>query len=390
MNPVKKRKLALIGHTYSLAHNRWKAATLSKYYDVKCYVPELKGKDVLGRSMDEIDSTAEPGEDYETIYLPKAFLKEKTTGFTLKNLSKELSSFAPDVILLENEPWSMLRWQAWVCAKKLPTKPVFVEFTWENLKRTGWKGLFTNNVYRFAARYGDLVICGNSVAQKIFVDAGKPIEQTLVAGQLGVPSERIVAPSEQEKEAWRESFGFAKDSYVIGYCGRFVEEKGILDLLKAVESIDRQGQKREVRLVLLGAGELEPEIKLRLEGLGVIHEAVDHHQVPDLMKQMDLTVLPSKPLNKNGQIWEEQFGRVIIESIYSETPCIGSSSGAIPEVLNDERAVFDHGDIDALKALILSCMDEPWRETLLRRQIVHIKENYTHEAIAKHYYNFIS
>ena len=58
------------------------------------------------------------------------------------------------------------------------------------------------------------------------------------------------------------------------------------------------------------------------------------------MRQSDLVVIPS--------LYEEQYGRVIQESVACGALVIGSKVGAIPEIINDKDLLFiknDHKDL---------------------------------------------
>jgi glycosyltransferase involved in cell wall biosynthesis len=66
------------------------------------------------------------------------------------------------------------------------------------------------------------------------------------------------------------------------------------------------------------------------------------------MNAMDVLVLPSRTTAR----WKEQFGRVIIEAHCCATPVIGSSSGAIPDVVGEGGRVFPECDAPALAAAL--------------------------------------
>jgi glycosyltransferase involved in cell wall biosynthesis len=69
--------------------------------------------------------------------------------------------------------------------------------------------------------------------------------------------------------------------------------------------------------------------------------------VPSFIKALDAVVLPSVTLPPNHK---EQFGRVLTEAMSAGVPVIGSSSGAIPEVIGDAGIVVPEKDAPALSA----------------------------------------
>ena len=56
--------------------------------------------------------------------------------------------------------------------------------------------------------------------------------------------------------------------------------------------------------------------------------------------------------SKTTKFWKEQYGRVLIEAMASGVSVVGSSSGAIPEVIGDVGSIFPEGDIVKLKEAI--------------------------------------
>jgi glycosyltransferase involved in cell wall biosynthesis len=57
--------------------------------------------------------------------------------------------------------------------------------------------------------------------------------------------------------------------------------------------------------------------------------------------------------------WKEQFGRVIVEAMACGVPVIGSSSGAIPDVIGDAGLIVPEGDVRALADGLRRLMHDP-------------------------------
>ncbi len=104
-----------------------------------------------------------------------------------------------------------------------------------------------------------------------------------------------------------------------------------------------------------------------------------HEEVPAVLSQIDVLVLPSRSTPR----WKEQFGRVLIEGMAAGCVVIGSSSGAIPEVLGDAGLVFEEESSDDLARAIQRVLgDRSLGETLRARGRARVKENYTWDAVA--------
>jgi len=138
--------------------------------------------------------------------------------------------------------------------------------------------------------------------------------------------------------------------FTVGFAGRLVEEKGLWDLVSAVEGHP------EWRLLVVGNGPLRdalgaasPTIEIRCD--------VDHREMPQAFALMDVLVLPSRSVAN----WSEQFGRVLVEALWCLTPVIGSSSGEIPWIIGTCGGgwLFEEGDVTGLRLLLEHAVARP-------------------------------
>src|SRR5439155_17522816 len=89
--------------------------------------------------------------------------------------------------------------------------------------------------------------------------------------------------------------------------------------------------------------------------------AINFALVPDYFHQIDILVIPTETTKRI----REQFGRVIVEAMASGVPVVGSTCGAIPEVIGDAGSVIPEGDAPALaSALRRLLFDEGLRERM--------------------------
>ena len=263
----------------------------------------------------------------------------------------------------------------------LQAKNVF--FTWWNLPYKSKFPVSYLEKYNLSNTNG--LVAGNQDAADILRDHG--YEQAVeVMPQLGV-NEDLFRP--QKKPDLANNLGIKEDDFIIGFVGRFVEEKGILTLLKAVESLPKQNWK----LLLLGRGELKEKIvqeskKNGIEDKVIIVESVAHDQVPQYINLMSVLVLPSETTYKFKTLtavgWKEQFGHVLIEAMACKVPVIGSNSGEIPNVIGEAGLIFSEGDNLALKNCLSSLMlDKKLASELSERGYQRILNYYTNKALAQ-------
>jgi glycosyltransferase involved in cell wall biosynthesis len=173
------------------------------------------------------------------------------------------------------------------------------------------------------------------------------------------------------------------DNFTIGYIGRLVKEKGVMDLLRAVSLL-----KCKVNLLLVGDGELRNKITVEERRLGIsgqirIVDTIPSSRVPEYLNCMDCLVLPSRTTKK----WKEQFGRVLIEAMACEVPVIGSDSGEIPDVIGESGLVFREGDVDDLASkLEVLINNKDVRVKLAEKGRQRVLNNFTQEKVAKETY----
>lgn len=174
----------------------------------------------------------------------------------------------------------------------------------------------------------------------------------------------------------------AMEGFMVGYVGRLLERKGVLDLVEAVAGLPDQ-----VRLLLVGDGDLRPHLERHIRNLGIehrveLHPAVSSTEVPAVLHRLDALVLPSR----TTRAWKEQFGRILIEAMSCSVPVVGSSSGEIPNVVGDAGIIVPEGNVDALRAALARLRSDPALcNELGRRGRARVLACYTQAALARSY-----
>lgn len=170
----------------------------------------------------------------------------------------------------------------------------------------------------------------------------------------------------------------------IGYFGRFIQAKGVLDLVEAVARLPQH-----VHLLLIGRGELESRLRAAVARLGIgerveIRPMIPSDQVAEAMRTLHAFVLPSRTTPR----WKEQWGRVLVEAMASGVPPVGSDSGEIHHVVGDAGLIFREGDIaDLVGRLTLLIAQPDLHADLARRGRERVLAHYTHRALAHAYYD---
>lgn len=309
--------------------------------------------------------------------------------FHFPGLARRMRAFRPEILHVDEEPYNLATWHALRLGARFDARSLF--FTWQNLYRRYPPPFRWMEQHCF--RMVDRAIAGNQEAAEVLRRKGfhKPIE---VIPQFGVDPEvfRPLHPSSplplgegqgEGRGTHRSSRATHRSSFRIGFVGRLVEQKGILDL---VDAVARTGDGCE--LLLVGAGPLRPSIEARAAALGMservqIIAGIPSQQMPEVVGSLDVLVLPSRTRPN----WKEQFGRVLVEAMACQVPVVGSDSGEIPNVIGEAGLLFPEGDVEALAA----CLEKLRSSTDLRRELgergrARVLSHFTQARIARQTY----
>ena len=269
----------------------------------------------------------------------------------------------PDIIHIEEEPFSPACWQFVSAAKRDGKKVLF--FTWENIKRKH------NPVYTYFDNYciknANAAIAGNAEGKIILREKGF-IGNIEVIPQYGVNLEDF--PAREIKPA--------KNEYNLVYIGRLAPEKGVEVILAALKGT------KGFNFHIAGSGPAEAHIHNEAHNAGIagrteFHSFIDREKIPEFLSKMDILILPSVTTD----LWKEQFGRVLIEAMAAKVPVIGSNSGEIPNVIDGAGLIFEEGTPVALASAIISLVsDEKLYMECVNKGYERVKANYTNEVIA--------
>jgi glycosyltransferase involved in cell wall biosynthesis len=173
------------------------------------------------------------------------------------------------------------------------------------------------------------------------------------------PSEERFTPvSASERETYRRKLGLPLDRPIIGFVGRLVPEKGVLDAISAVRHVRIE---HSPVLLIWGAGPLSAQLT-SANGEGYVYMgSLELADVPAALQSCDIVVMPSKATPS----WKEQFGRVAVEAMLSGRPVIAYRSGALPAVLDDGALFVNEGDVQGLTSTLTRLLDKEEERSML-------------------------
>jgi glycosyltransferase involved in cell wall biosynthesis len=336
-------RIVVVSHAYVTRENRGKLEQLGRRARVRALVP-ARGDDIAGTQR----TAASEARAYDLVPLPILGRTVPGTRWLFTRCRRAWSGFDAAAVVLEGEPWSLVVLQALACRLRYCPRSALVLFGWESLRRPGWRGAATRPFYRLAIRAAAAIMVGSRDARALFLHYGADPARLFVTPQLGLDPARLHPVDEEGRRARRREQGLDENVFLVGFAGRLVPEKGVLDLVDAAHALAKGGLKLQV--VLLGTGPLEDELRRRTGGDADVKllPPRPRHEIAPFYQSLDAFVLPSRTTPQ----WKEQFGMVAAEAMACGVPVVGSSSGAIPDILGRTGLVFPEGDVPALAATL--------------------------------------
>ena len=278
-------------------------------------------------------------------------------------LARIVDEVRPDLMHVDEEPYNLATYLAFRIAARRHIPALF--FAWQNLRRRYPPPFRNFEQYVFGrASFG---IAGTEEALTQIRARGYSGPAKVIP-QFGVDTETFAPQARTEGPV------------TIGYLGRLVPEKGVEDLVAAFE-----GVKSPTRMLIAGDGPLLDQIQTRAsewirEGRVEMHPRLSSQEVPALLNEIDILVLPSRTTSR----WVEQYGRILVEAMACGTTVVGSDSGEIPNVIGDAGRIFPEGDVAALGSVLEDLVTNPEERTALalrgRERVLNL---YSQGAIAE-------
>ncbi|MDQ2692868.1 MAG: glycosyltransferase family 4 protein [Chloroflexota bacterium] len=293
----------------------------------------------------------------------------------LQVFERVLSEFDPDIIFIWgmwNLPHSLAALAEAKYGHKVvyrfatywPTLPSQHELYWRTPGRNWYSGLpkrvlgnialamLTKEARRAPSGFQH-AICVSAATRNVLVEAGVPVSHARII-HTGLDVERYLNSREQHA-----SHG-ENEGLNLLYAGRISPEKGISTLIEAMSKLVNEQGKQYIRLSLAGSGSVEHESHLRqlVSQSGLTDNVsflgwVQPEDLPDLLRQFDVLVLPS--------IWPEPFARAVLEGMISGLVVVAARTGGTPEIIVDGKngLLFAPNDPEDLAKKIAYLLNDP-------------------------------
>lgn len=195
----------------------------------------------------------------------------------------------------------------------------------------------------------------------------------------------LIRISEDEKYLIREKYNLKKDDFVVIFCGRLIPEKGILELITAIKSINIEN----IKLLIVGSINfginnskssylelIENEVK-NSNGRIVLTGYVDNSELYKYYQIADIGVIPST--------WEDAAPLVLLEMMISKLPVIVTKTGGAPEYASKDTIIIPKDD-DIVKNIRNNVL-ELYNNVKMRNEIIQNSYKFAKGFTTKEFYN---
>jgi len=251
-------------------------------------------------------------------------------SWNAKAMRELVAEFKPNLLQVEEEPWTQLAALALRLARKLGI-PSTVS-TGESVSRSHTIGerLRRDRSLRLATG-----VIGTTRLAMTLATKRRPTAPRLVLPQLGVA---LPPPNLRDPHP-----GLA-----IGFVGRLVPERGLDLLFRACVGLAGKWS-----MTVVGTGPSQEELEQLAQRLGIAARiswlgALPRQAVEEIWPKLDCVVLPSRTTER----WVMTGGKAALQAMAHGVAVVGTDSGALPELVGEAGRIVPEEDVPALAAIL--------------------------------------
>lgn len=189
----------------------------------------------------------------------------------------------------------------------------------------------------------------------------------------------------------RQDVGLHNQDFVLIYSGRINQEKGIKELIAAMNKLSDYPQ---IKLLVIGSSffgnateddyftkELRDRTK-SIQNRIYFTGFISYKDVPSYLKLADLAVVPS--------MWDEAFGLTVLEAMATGLPLITTRSGGIPEICEDVACIINRENIvENLAEAIINLYNHPEIRSKMSSRSYNRAQLFSKEKYATNFFKAI-
>lgn len=189
-------------------------------------------------------------------------------------------------------------------------------------------------------------------------------------------------------EKLKKELGISENDFVIGFCGRLVRDKGIVELLDGFEVLKKRHPEKPMKLLIIGNPEQRDTLPQHT--VDVINNSpdiiftgrVDYDIIQNYYLPMDVFILPS---------YREGFPTVVLEASAMERPVITTrKTGCIDSIVENETGVFVDIEGTSIADGIEKFFDKNNAERMGKNGRKWIVDNFEHTVVREAMLNLLN
>ena len=195
----------------------------------------------------------------------------------------------------------------------------------------------------------------------------------------------------KKSKADRSALGFYKEDFILVFCGRMNRDKGIKELIVAMNLLKEYSH---IKLMVIGStffgnatndDSFTTELKTHAEPLKeriIFTGFIPYSNIPNYLQMADVAVIPS--------VWNDPFPTTVLEAQAIGLPIITTRRGGIPEEVTEENAILldtDEQFVDNLVKAILDLYNHPDKRKQMSLASFERSKLFDKEIYAKNFFS---
>jgi teichuronic acid biosynthesis glycosyltransferase TuaC len=331
-------------------------------------VPGLKPRSFLHGAVGP--GYAAPGIDVEAFDYPAIPVVTRMLNgvVSARELKPRVSAFAPDMVLaywVYPDGYAALR-----VARSLKVPCVVGALGSDIHVRSGPNSWMTGRTVRQV----DALLTVSEAMRKTAIETfGAPPQRvhTIVNGF------NTTVFSLGEQSLARQALGLASADRIVLYVGRFVEAKGLCELIEAARGMAARDAR--FRLVLIGDGVMKDRLHELIQAAGLAQRVqvpggMEPEGVARWIRACDVLTLPS---------WSEGYPNVVVEALACGRPVVATDVGGTREIVNAENGILiEPRDAAGLASALTQALDRPWNHAAIAAAMKRSWDDVARETLA--------
>ena len=168
---------------------------------------------------------------------------------------------------------------------------------------------------------------------------------------------------------------------VIGYIGRFSEEKGFMNFVESIPLILKE--KPYLNISIIGDGDLKNNIQTYLLRNGLENTVkltgwIYHENLPWHLNSLKLLIIPS---------YTEGLPNIMLEAMACGTPVLATKVGVIPDIIKDTETgfVMDNNSPECIAKNVIRVLEYSELDKIVCNANTLVKTEYTYEGAVQKY-----